>query len=335
MTGRLFVVGTSMGGVSALQRLIGLLPKSFPAAVLVVVHTTPDGPGCLPELLSRCGRLPATHARQDESIVAGRVYVAPPDRHLMVRPGGLIHLSRGPKENRTRPAIDPTFRSAAVVYGPGAVGVVLTGYLDDGTAGLLAIKDCGGVAMVQDPDEASAPSMPRSALRHVDVDHCGPLSSLAERMVQLANDAPRASRETDPRRVLEIEEHMASGLTGADWARLSELCRGSRLNCPDCRNALYEIPDLRLLRFRCRAGHAFTARSLLSAQADTREDLIGSLTGALFEEAALARRMSLDPLVRQEGADLPSRAAVLEQHAACLTDWLAEPTPGSEADPTA
>src|SRR5512138_2307666 len=171
MKGRVFVIGASVNGIAALSELVKALPLELPAPVLVVQHTAPTSRGFLPEILSRAGPMPAALARDREILEPGRIYVAPPDRHLIVRPGGYLHLSHGPKENRSRPAIDATFRSAALVFGAATVGVVLTGQLDDGTAGLMAVKDRGGIAIVQDPAEATAPSMPLSALRHVAIDH--------------------------------------------------------------------------------------------------------------------------------------------------------------------
>src|SRR5215210_6092081 len=175
MPGRdIVVVGTSAGGVEALRVLVGGLPADFAGSVFVVMHTAPDSPGVLAQILDRSGPLPAANASNRERIRPGRIYVAPPDSHLLLEPG-VVRVTHGPKENRFRPAIDPLFRSAAQTYGPQAIGVILTGGLDDGTAGLWAIKRLGGTALVQDPEEALVDSMPRSALRHVEVDYCLPL----------------------------------------------------------------------------------------------------------------------------------------------------------------
>ena len=324
MPGRIFIVGASVSGVSTLSALVRELPKTLPAAVLVVQHTSPDAPGLLHEVLGRAGPLPAFQAREGLAIETGCIYVAPPDHHLLVQPDRTLHLSRGPKESRTRPAIDPTMRSAALVYGPQAVGIVLTGYLDDGTAGLLAIKDRGGVAIVQDPDEAPVPSMPRSALRHVPVDHCAAVADIARLMVTLAEDAP--GDDPGVPALLELEGRLAEAPTdGAAWALLEQRCRPAGLEFPDCRSALYELGDARLSRFRCRAGHAFVVLSLLSAQAEGRERLLSSARCVLLEEAALARRVAGEradadaPLA----ASLQQRAQRLEQQAMVIAGWLA------------
>jgi two-component system, chemotaxis family, protein-glutamate methylesterase/glutaminase len=154
MSGRdVIVVGTSAGGVEALKELVADLPRGLPASVLVVLHVAPEAPSLFPAILNRAASLPVAHATAGEPLQHGRIYVAPPDQHLMVVPGRLI-VRRGPRQNRHRPAVDPLFRSAAQVYGPRVIGVVLTGTLDDGTAGLQAIKQQGGVAVVQEPREA-------------------------------------------------------------------------------------------------------------------------------------------------------------------------------------
>jgi two-component system chemotaxis response regulator CheB len=328
MKGRIVVIGASFGGIGALTALVARLPHDLPAALLVVQHTSPDGPGMLPRLLSNAGPLPAAHARDLESIEPGRIYVAAPDRHLLVRPGGYLHLSHGPKENRTRPAVDPTFRSAALVYGAATVGIVLTGHLDDGTAGLLAVKDRGGVTIVQEPHEATAPSMPTSALRHVQIDHRGTLAQIAEFIVELANDAPGKAAAADP--LLEIEDRLAEGIFGVDdWRALEQRSSATALNCPDCRSALYELRDSRITRFRCRCGHAFTARALLSGQAEAGENLLAATYGALIEEATLARRWaaSTDATSDLDLRDhLAARIARLERQAAHVCDWLGAAT---------
>lgn len=192
-------IGASAGGVRALQELVSGLDPSLPAVWCVVLHIDSH---CseLPALLSRAGRLPAVHAATGQRLEEGCVHVAPPDLHLIVEDGHAV-LSRGPRENWARPAIAPLFRSAAAAYGPSAVGVVLTGNLYDGTAGLLAIKQAKGVAVVQDPRDAEHATMPRSALRHVAVDHCVPLAGMAARLsgLVLGNagllPAPRAVGE--------------------------------------------------------------------------------------------------------------------------------------------
>jgi two-component system chemotaxis response regulator CheB len=183
---RVIVIGASSGGIEALKTIVGDLPPDFPVPICIVLHTSPHSPGILDSILQRAGTLPATVATNEERLRAGYIYVAPPDHHLLLEPGTL-RISKGPSENCFRPAIDPLFRSAAQIYGPGAIGVILTGSLGDGTAGLGAIKQLGGIAIVQDPEDASYPSMPRSALQHVDVDYRVPLVGIAPLLARIVS----------------------------------------------------------------------------------------------------------------------------------------------------
>jgi two-component system, chemotaxis family, protein-glutamate methylesterase/glutaminase len=325
MHNRVIVIGSSMHGIETLRRLVGALPADFPAPILVAQHLGATSLGALPEILSKAGRLKAVHPQGGEAVEAGRIYVAPPDRHMLLEKNR-VYLSHGPRENFVRPAADPLFRSAALAYGPAVVGVVLTGQLDDGTAGLLAIKDNGGTAIVQDPEEAAAPSMPRSALRHVKVDHCLPVAGIADELVRLARDDPDPPAEDADRILLAIEHRIAAGIFNAlDWMRLEQRSVPSGLNCPDCRSALYEIRDPRLLRFRCRAGHAWSALSLLGAQADAHEKELSFLFGLAMEEAALAKRLEAMRESREDlalAAGLRARIEVLESEGEQVAGWL-------------
>ena len=184
----IIVVGASAGGIEALRMLIGALPADLPASLFIVVHTSPETPSLLADILTYSGKLPATNVTDGERIQKGRIYVAPPDRHLLVEPNR-VRVTRGPKENRFRPAIDPLFRSAAQTYGPRVAGIILTGYMDDGTAGLWTVKQLGGTAIVQDPADALVPFMPLSAMTHVKVDYCVPLEEIAPLLVQLTAEA--------------------------------------------------------------------------------------------------------------------------------------------------
>jgi two-component system chemotaxis response regulator CheB len=186
----LVVIGTSAGGIDALRHLASRMPADFPAAIAVVVHTAPQSPGILHDILSRSGPLPATSPTGPERLQPGRIVVAPPDFHLLIEPGR-VRITKGPRENRFRPAIDPLFRSAVQIYGPNTIGVILTGNLDDGAAGLWAIKQLGGTAIVQDPDDALFPSMPESAIDRVNIDYVVPLAEIPALLVRLTADAPR------------------------------------------------------------------------------------------------------------------------------------------------
>src|SRR4051794_18781245 len=203
----IIVVGASAGGVETLAQLVKGLPADLPASIFVVLHVSPHGSSVLPEILGRRGVLPAAHARDGEPIVPGRIYVAPPDFHLIVWPGQ-VGLSRGPTENGVRPSVDPLFRTAARSYGRRVVGVILSGSLDDGTAGLAAIKQRGGVAVVQSPEEALFAGMPRSALESVAVDHCLPAAETPPLLVELAN-TPVPEGESPMSDDMEFESEIA------------------------------------------------------------------------------------------------------------------------------
>ena len=192
----IIVIGASAGGLQALSALLGKLPKDLQASVFVVWHISPNHRSILPAVLNRAGKLPATHAVDGEPIRPGRIYVAPPAYHLVLEVDR-VRLTKGPKENRSRPAVDTLFRSAAYAFGPRVIGVVLTGALDDGTAGLWSIKDRGGIAIVQDPQEAENPSMPESAKQHVEVDYCIPIAQIAETLIHLTG-VPVAETEDSP-----------------------------------------------------------------------------------------------------------------------------------------
>ncbi|SRR6266436_461463 len=204
----IIVVGASAGGVKALVTVVRSLPKDLPATIFMVLHIPAEVPSVLPDILSRSGPLVAVHAVDGAAIEYGQIYVAPPDHHLLVE-RGKMRVVRGPRENRSRPAVDPLFRSAASAYGPRVVGVVLTGALDDGTAGLLAVKRRGGVAIVQDPDEALYPDMPASAVTSVAIDYILPLSDIGPLLVRLANRQAKEETAYSVSKDVEMETKMA------------------------------------------------------------------------------------------------------------------------------
>jgi two-component system, chemotaxis family, protein-glutamate methylesterase/glutaminase len=279
----IIAIGGSAGGIEAVQTLLGGLPKDFPAAIFVVIHI-PAGPtSVLPKIFDRAGPLAAGHFSDGERIKAGRVYVAPPDRHLIVDRGTVRH-SRGPKENRHRPAVDTLFASAARSYGSRAVGVVLTGALDDGTAGLIQIKKGGGVAVVQDPEEAPHPGMPESALRNVEVDHRLALSEMPSLLIRLAKERVE---EGDEDLVSERDEDFA-----ANPGKMESLGAPSALSCPECGGPLWDIGDGGFDRFRCRVGHAYTAEHLISEQDGEIEDALYCAVNTLHENALVSEQLA-------------------------------------------
>ena len=272
----IIVIGASAGGVEALISLVRSLPTDLPATLFVVTHVPAQGMSVLPHLLTRAGPLPAIHAQHGETIQPGYIYVARPDHHLLVQ-DGVIHVVRGPKENHCRPAIDPLFRSAAASYGSRVSGVILSGTLSDGTAGLLAIKRQGGVAIVQDPDDALFPDMPRHAIQYVRVDYILPVAEIASVLVRLA-DEPAA---TVPAARVSTSEEKEIALAEADMATIENEEKSgtpSVFGCPECGGTLWELQEENLLRFRCRIGHAYSSDSLLCANRSSRGSVVGSAT---------------------------------------------------------
>jgi two-component system, chemotaxis family, protein-glutamate methylesterase/glutaminase len=266
------VVGASAGGVEALAALARSLPADLPAAVFVVLHVPSTGSSALPDILSRHGPLPAAHVKDGEPIENGRIYVAPPDHHVLLRTGH-VHLSRGPRENGHRPAVDPLFRSAAHQYASRVIGVVLSGALDDGTAGLTAVKSRGGLAVVQEPGDALYPGMPDSALEHVRVDHVVPTADMGALLARItAEPSPEAPGSAPDHMEVEVQVEGFS-LEAMEGERPG---RPSGFSCPDCNGVLWEIQDGQLQRFRCRVGHAWSPESLLTQQSEALEAALRS-----------------------------------------------------------
>ena len=286
------VIGASTGGVEALSTLVKHLRADLSAAVFIVVHIPAQATSVLPMILARSGPLPARHAVDGESIQPGQIYVAPPDFHLLVE-GGYVRVVRGPKENRNRPAVDPLFRSAARAYGPRVVGVILTGALNDGTAGLLAIKRRGGIALVQDPVDAFFPSMPESALEYVRADYCLPLSEIAAILNQLVSEPAAVDEAFAVPEEMEIETKILEmdGTTMESEQRSGHI---SAFTCPECKGPLWELRDGNLLRFRCRQGHAFTGETMMAEQTDAVEDALWTALNILQESAQMSERMAAE-----------------------------------------
>jgi two-component system, chemotaxis family, protein-glutamate methylesterase/glutaminase len=304
----IIVIGTSAGGIEALKVLAGGLPSDLKASVFIVLHMGANGLGILPEILLRAGPLPASNARQAEAIRPGHIYVAPPDHHLLLEPTGCVRLSRGPKENRFRPAVDPLFRSAAHVFGPRVVGVILTGFLDDGTAGLWAIKERGGTAVVQDPEEALAPSMPRSALQHVPVDHCVSLKDMAPLLVELARTPVKHKGAPPVPKRLETEVKIAKENNALE-AGITEWGEPSLYACPECHGVLLQLKEGSNVRFRCHTGHAYSLETLLAEFTERTEETLWNAIRSMEETVLLLRRMAAQ--MAEHGHD--QEAATLEQ----------------------
>ena len=299
------VIGASAGGIDALKLIAEKLPADLAAPVLVVMHVSPDSPGYLPEILAGCGPLPAANARSGDILRNGMIYVAPPDRHLLVESNGRIRTPRGPRENRSRPAIDPLFRSVALGFGSRGIGVILSGMLDDGATGLRGIKLCGGTTIVQDPVDAIVDSMPLSALRSVTVDYCRPASEIGPLIARLTKTRKLRTdvvMEESMRRQLETE--VAIARDASDAAAIMEFGTPSTFTCPECHGALLKLRGQRPLRFRCHTGHAFTADSLLAELNGATDQVVWDAVRAIQEGAMLLTHLAehwegVDPTVAE------------------------------------
>ena len=288
------VIGASSGGVEALLKVLSGLPAELAAAVFVVLHVRPDAPSYLPAILNRAGNLPAAHAVDGESIRQGRIYVAPPGHQTYVQKGR-IGVRRGPSENLHRPAIDPLFRTAAHHYGPRCIGIVLSGALDDGSAGLLAIERGGGVTIVQDPTDAAVPNMPTNALAKVSADYCVRADAMGELLTRLVPTEARTGElpvEVPLETIVEAESR-------GDAHASAELGNPTPFTCPDCSGTLYEIHDGGAVRYRCRVGHAYSEDTLVQAQSDSVERALWTAVRALEERMALVEKLAGDARSRR------------------------------------
>jgi two-component system chemotaxis response regulator CheB len=321
------VIGASAGGIDALKRLLPVFPADLPAALIVAMHLPADGAGtALDRILGRSSALPVTFATDGMNIESQHVYVAPPDRHLVVNDGTLA-LIRGPRENRARPAIDPLFRSAALQRRARVIGVILTGYLDDGAAGLLAVKRCGGVALVQDPNDAEAPSMPRTAAEALGplLDGAYALEDLGPRLVHIVGSRAEPSPGVPPELAL---EQAALTTSEAGSPVVSRLGEPTALTCPECGGPLRKLSD-GVERYRCYTGHGFTTRALLQDQGRHIERALWAGVRSMEERGNTLLTLARDS--RHAGRtrsalDLEREAGQMREHAQALRTILLEQT---------
>lgn len=302
------VVGASSGGVEALSKLASQFPPDLPAAVFVVLHLSPHTPSALAEILGRAGTLPACPAADGDPIVHSKIYVAPPDHHLLVKPD-VVRITRGPHENHTRPAIDPLFRSAAAAHGTRVVGVILSGNLDDGTSGLQAVKRCGGIAVVQEPTDAPFPDMPRNALSKVEADYVLPLAQKGSVLQELAL-SPAPAPVPIPDDILaevQIAETGKSSIGIAD-----QLGTLTPYSCPDCGGPMWQMNGASTDRFRCNVGHALTAQHLLAGQDDALSHALWEAVRTMEQRERLLEQMARDA----RNADREQSAVIFDERAA-------------------
>jgi two-component system chemotaxis response regulator CheB len=305
----IIVIGGSAGSSRALQELMAGIPADFPGSLFIATHVPTHTPGYLADVLSRVSAIPVAPAVDGQPIERGRAYVAVPDRHLLVV-DGTVRLGDGPRENMTRPAIDPLFRSAALSYGPRTVGVLLSGMLNDGASGLFAIKACGGTAVVQHPLDAEADQMPLAALETVNADAVAPAAKLGELLTGIAQE--EADGESSCPDSVELEVRIAAGSRlGAE--NLRKIADPSPLSCPDCHGVLSEVRDQQPLRYRCQIGHAQTAEVLAARNREVNDAMRIALR-VMEERVTLVTRMSED--ARRTG-----RTAVAELYEARAEEY--------------
>ena len=308
------VVGASAGGIDALTRVVAGFPADLPAAVFVVVHFPPTSTSALPKILSRAGPLPALAPGDEAQIEPGRIYVATPNYHLRLEPGS-IRLAQGPRHNGVRPAVDVLFRSAAIAYGPRVIGIVLSGTMDDGTAGAMAIRQHGGLIIVQDPSDALFPGMIDSVIAHAEPDYVLPADEIGATVASLvrssANSSVRSSAVTGAAEGVAMDS--AKHLEGPP----------SSFVCPECHGALWETNEGDHLTFRCHVGHAYSAESMYASQAEDLEHALWVALRTLKDRVALSRLMAERAMARghhetaskyaEQAVDNEERAAVVRQ----------------------
>ena len=303
---RCIVIGASAGGVETLQEVVANLPANFSIPVFVVLHIPPYIASSLPEILGRAGPLPATHPHDGETIQSGVIYVAPPDHHLLV---GLdtIAVKRGPKENRFRPSIDALFRSAAYSYRSGAIGVVLSGALDDGTSGLWSIKRLGGIAIIQEPNEARFESMPRNALEYVVPDHIASATEIGRLLARLPGELPSQAAAVAPGILALLEKEVEIAADGGAFQKgIMEIGQLTPFTCPECHGALVRIGEGKMSRFRCHTGHAYSDSALLEAVMESTGEMLWQVIRSLEEGAMLLTHMAQ----HLQDAGAPDRADI-------------------------
>ena len=309
------VMGASAGGLKALSAVLSELPTDFGAAIFVVQHLAADKKSYLPKLLGDVTDLPVSFPADNETFLPGRVYVAAPDHHLLLS-GDRVRVLRGPQENRFRPSIDALFRSAARAFGSRVIGIVLTGYLDDGTVGLQAIKKRGGIAVVQDPDEAEYPSMPSTALRYVKVDHTVPIADAGALLTRLVAEPPAAQDAFPTTQEIEIESNIAEQVmnTKQFLENVEQIGERTTYTCPDCNGAIWQIGDDEPLKLRCHVGHSFTGEIFSHEQSRNIETALWTAIRIMEEKVTFSRQLAQ----RKRKQNMVDAAAAYDREADAL-----------------
>jgi two-component system chemotaxis response regulator CheB len=329
-TGRnIIVVGTSEGGLETLDELIGQLPTDLTASMFIVQHMAPHNTGeALTRRLSRHKAFDAKVAKEGERFKPGRIYIAPPDSHLLLKTDKVL-VRKGARENRSRPGVDPLFRSAAVAHGSRVIGVVLTGLLDDGTAGLIAIKRCGGVTVVQDPKDAAYSGMPQHALDNLDVDFCVPIGEMGQLLATLVSKPHGKTKSvpSDIRTEGEIAERVLS-----DIAQVDGLGAQVPYNCPNCGGVLWEMDIPHAKRYRCHTGHSFTVPALLASQSEKIEEMLWISLRMFEERKNLLNSMTKTAVHRTEKSSNRQRLGETQGYIERIRSMLLAPQSQSPED---
>ena len=321
MNRNIIVVGASAGGVEALTNFVKGLPEEINASVFIVLHIPSYSRSNLPQILSKVTSLSVSHPKDGQKIETGHIYVAPPDHHMLIEENK-VAIKKGPKENRFRPSVDALFRSAAYVYGPRVIGIVLTGALDDGTSGMWSIKRLGGITLVQEPDEAFFPEMPLNVLEYVNVDHVVPVAKMGRLLETLTNEkaeeTPDISKEEEELLKMEV---IISTKDNAFELGIMDKGEFTPLTCPECHGALVRLKEGRLIRFRCHTGHAFTASALLAGITQSSEETLWQAMRAMEEATILMNHIAdhfdesgekeSGEIFRQKAKDNAKRARVI------------------------
>lgn len=326
---QVIVIGTSAGGMAALKGLLSQLQSNFPIPILAVQHISADAAGnALLNSLKKVTALKCLHATTGRKLLPGHIYLTPSDHHMMIDSKKKILITKGAHENRSRPAINPLFRSAAVAFGPGVIGILLTGYLDDGTDGLQVIKECGGVSIVQDPQDADYPDMPRNAINQVAVDYIVPITEMGSLIYQLISRKISKSFRV-PKNIL-IESTIAERVT-SDIESVNSLGNQVPFNCPACGGVLWKIAGGSGARYRCHTGHAYIAATLLADQTMKIEETMWTAL-RMFEER---KNLLISIAEDKKGATAKSaqeRADLSQVHIDRIRNILLSDSKGTSAD---
>jgi two-component system chemotaxis response regulator CheB len=335
----IIVIGSSAGGVNALQEIVASLPQDLNASIFIVQHVTPGAISLLPRILTYKGNLNAAHPADGEIIRQGMIYVAPPDHHMIIERDRIL-VKKGPKENRFRPSIDALFRSAAYSYGPRVIGVVLTGMLDDGTSGMWSVKRLGGIGIIQTPEDAAFPSMPNSVLEYVKVDHVLPLSEIAHKLAELVNSPAVGAAAVDaavdaaavdaaPVQVPELErmktEIEIAAQKFAFEKGVLDMGELSALTCPECHGVLTRLREGNHSRYRCHTGHAYLSSALLNDLVESVEVKLWQALKSLEETVILLEQDAEDQGSTNNtpgASDLLQKAEIARDRANKLHDFI-------------